>query len=103
MIHTLIDNSFHSRIAARLRQEELRSVDGWATDEELLGIEWDTSEFGGGLETLADAELLVGMPDRAFRSLKSSMVVSPYEGAENDLEVLRRVLQACYPERIFET
>jgi hypothetical protein len=70
-----------------------------AVDELELDVPWDPSDLAGGLGILADAQLLADMPSSALETLEIALEMDPYDGAAQDLEVLRRVFGLVYPER----
>jgi hypothetical protein len=57
-----------------------------------MGLTWTLDELADPLRIVADALLLVGMRDDALAALAAAAQISPYDGDQEDLAVLGRLL-----------
>jgi hypothetical protein len=57
-----------------------------------VGLTWTLDDLADPLRVVADALLLVGMRDDALAALKAAARISPYEGDQDDLDLLTRLV-----------
>jgi hypothetical protein len=57
---------------------------------------WYPSWLADPLRTVADAFLLVGMPNRALESLAKASELDPYDGVASDVALIRKVMRRRY-------